>query len=81
MMGLKGLIIVLPSIIIALAVLILLGIYLYKEVVRQTSSIKTMLIGIAIILLGIIITTPVIRQIVGILGVIVVIYGSKKLES
>ena len=64
-----------------IAVLILLGLYVYKVVKNQTSSLKIMLIGIAVILFSILISMPIIKIIIGALGVIVVLFGANKTEE
>lgn len=68
-----------PSLVIII-VLIFLGLYILKEITNQRSSIKTMIIGLAIILLAMAINMFIITKVVAILGVLVVIYGSRKIE-
>lgn len=73
------LLIQIPSLVIII-VLIFLGLYIFKEITSQRSSIKTMIIGLAIILLAMAINMYIITKVVAILGVLVVIYGSRKIE-
>ena len=68
-----------PSLVIII-VLIFLGLYIFKEITSQKSSIKTMIIGITIILLAMAINMYIISNIVAILGTLVVLYGAKKTE-
>lgn len=68
-----------PSLVIII-VLVFLGLYIFKEVTSQKSSIKTMIIGIAIILLAMAINMYIISKIVAILGTLVVLYGAKKTD-
>ena len=68
-----------PSLVIII-VLIFLGLYIFKEITSQKSSIKTMIIGITIILLAMAINMYIISKIVAILGTLVVLYGAKKTE-
>lgn len=68
-----------PSLVIII-VLIFLGFYIFKEVTSQKSSIKTMIIGITIILLAMAINMYIISKIVAILGTLVVLYGAKKTD-
>lgn len=68
-----------PSLLVIIA-LIFLGLYVFKEITSQRSSIKTMIIGLAIILLAMAINMFIITKVVAIIGVLVVIYGSKKIE-
>lgn len=66
---------------IMIAVLILLGIYVYKVVQNQTSPLKIMVIGISVILFSILISMATIKIIVGILGLIIVLYGANKSDT
>ncbi|EEH98704.1 hypothetical protein PMY56_07560 [Clostridium tertium] len=66
---------------IMIAVLILLGIYVYKVVQNQTSPLKIMIIGISVILFSILISMATIKIIVGILGLIIVLYGANKRDT
>lgn len=66
---------------IMIAVLILLGIYVYKVVQNQTSPLKIMVIGISVILFSILISMATIKIIVGILGLIIVLYGANKRDT
>ncbi|MBS5885046.1 MAG: hypothetical protein E6300_08620 [Clostridium sp.] len=66
---------------IMIAVLILLGIYVYKVVQNQTSPLKIMVIGISVILFSILISMTTIKIIVGILGLIIVLYGANKSDT
>ncbi|GAA0816699.1 hypothetical protein [Clostridium tertium] len=66
---------------IMIAVLILLGIYVYKVVQNQTSPLKIMMIGISVILFSILISMATIKIIVGILGLIIVLYGANKRDT
>lgn len=66
---------------IMIAVLILLGIYVYKVVENQTSPLKIMMIGISVILFSILISMATIKIIVGILGLIIVLYGANKRDT
>lgn len=66
---------------IMIAVLILLGIYVYKVVQNQTSPLKIMIIGILVILFSILISMATIKIIVGILGLIIVLYGANKRDT
>lgn len=68
-----------PSLVIII-VLVFLGLYIFKEITSQKSSIKTMIIGIAIILLAMAINMYIISKIVAILGTLVVLYGAKKTD-
>lgn len=73
------LLIQIPSLVIII-VLIFLGLYIFKEITSQRSSIKTMIIGLAVILLSMAINMYIITKVVAILGVLIVIYGSRKIE-
>jgi hypothetical protein len=64
-----------------IAVLILLGMYVYKVIQNQSSSLKIMIIGIAVILFSILISMSIIKIIVGILGLLIVLYGANKSED
>jgi hypothetical protein len=66
---------------IMIAVLILLGIYVYKVVQNQMSPLKIMVIGISVILFSILISMATIKIIVGILGLIIVLYGANKSDT
>lgn len=66
---------------IMIEVLILLGIYVYKVVQNQTSPLKIMIIGISVILFSILISMATIKIIVGILGLIIVLYGANKRDT
>ena len=66
---------------IMIAVLILLGIYVYKVVQNQMSPLKIMMIGISVILFSILISMATIKIIVGILGLIIVLYGANKRDT
>lgn len=66
---------------IMIAVLILLGIYVCKVVQNQTSPLKIMIIGISVILFSILISMATIKIIVGILGLIIVLYGANKRDT
>ena len=66
---------------IMIAVLILLGIYVYKVVQNQISPLKIMMIGISVILFSILISMATIKIIVGILGLIIVLYGANKRDT
>ena len=66
---------------IMISVLILLGIYVYKVVQNQTSPLKIMIIGISVILFSILISMATIKIIVGILGLIIVLYGANKRDT
>ena len=66
---------------IMIAVLILLGIYVYKVVQNQTSPLKIMIIGLSVILFSILISMATIKIIVGILGLIIVLYGANKRDT
>lgn len=66
---------------IMIAVLILLGVYVYKVVQNQTSPLKIMIIGISVILFSILISMATIKIIVGILGLIIVLYGANKRDT
>ncbi|WP_195263362.1 MULTISPECIES: hypothetical protein [unclassified Clostridium] len=63
---------------IMIAVLILLGMYVYKVIQNQSSSLNIMIIGISVILFSILISMATIKIIVGILGLIIVLYGANK---
>ncbi|MCR1950720.1 hypothetical protein NSA50_06545 [Clostridium sp. DSM 100503] len=63
---------------IMIAVLILLGMYVYKVIQNQSSSLNIMIIGISVILFAILISMATIKIIVGILGLIIVLYGANK---
>lgn len=64
-----------------ITVLILLGMYVYKVIQNQSSSLKIMIIGIAVILFSILISMSIIKIIVGILGLLIVLYGANKSED
>ncbi|MDI9216729.1 hypothetical protein [Clostridium tertium] len=66
---------------IMIAVLILLGMYVYKVIQNQSSSLNIMIIGISVILFSILISMATIKIIVGILGLIIVLYGANKRDT
>ncbi|MDU5106728.1 hypothetical protein [Clostridium sp.] len=76
----KNLLFIQIPLLVIIIVLIFLGLYILKEITNQRSSIKTMIIGLAIILLAMAINMFIITKVVAILGVLVVIYGSRKIE-
>ncbi len=77
----KGLIFLGIPMLFMIAVLILLGMYVYKVIQNQSSSLKIMIIGIAVILFSILISMSIIKIIVGILGLLIVLYGANKSED
>ncbi|EOR26333.1 MULTISPECIES: hypothetical protein [Clostridium] len=77
----KGLMFLGIPMLFMIAVLILLGMYVYKVIQNQSSSLKIMIIGIAVILFSILISMSIIKIIVGILGLLIVLYGANKSED
>lgn len=74
----KNLMLLVIPMVIMIAVLILLGMYVYKVIQNQSSSLNIMIIGISVILFSILISMATIKIIVGILGLIIVLYGANK---
>lgn len=77
----KGLMFLGIPMLFMIAVLILLGMYVYKVIQNQSSYLKIMIIGIAVILFSILISMSIIKIIVGILGLLIVLYGANKSED
>ena len=77
----KNLIMLGIPMLLMIAIIILLGLYVYKVVKNQTSSLKIMIIGIAVILFSILISMTIIKIIIGALGIIVVLFGANKSEG
>ncbi|MPL96909.1 hypothetical protein SDC9_43093 [bioreactor metagenome] len=77
----KGLMFLGIPMLFMITVLILLGMYVYKVIQNQSSSLKIMIIGIAVILFSILISMSIIKIIVGILGLLIVLYGANKSED
>ena len=76
----KYLIMIALPMISMIAVIILLGLYVYKVIKKQTSSLKIMIIGIAVILFSILVSMPIIKIIIGALGILVVLFGANRSE-